>query len=229
MILSSRLEIVVSALDLSGKVADIGTGHAQVPIYLAKNTAVSLVVASEYKDNPYQKAKSEIEKAEVGDKVQLRRGFGLEVLSEGEVEEIVIAGLGASTIQKILGQKIKLAHSFKKIVLQPMNKLPGLRRWLLDNNFRLIDERIVKEKGTFYQVLEVKKGKMKVGDEFLLEVGPYLIERNEELVDDFLNHLENRWQKIVEELAQKKANSLRCQQLEEKINSLKEVKRWRQS
>ena len=225
MNLSSRLQAVINMLDLSGPVADIGTDHAYLPIYLARQTDCSQIIASEYTEAPYQVAVEQIKKAKAEDKVELRKGFGLSVLNKKEVEEIIIAGMGGFTIQEIIAGQLSIAQAADKLVLQPMSGLSELRSWLVDNGFTIIDEQLAKEEDKLYQVWWVRAGEMELDDPFLLAVGPKLIEKKDPLLLEFLTQLEDEWQQIVKQLKLHRPESSRLSQLQQKLNRLREVKR----
>ena len=228
MKLSNRLQKIIEILNLPTTVADIGTDHAYIPIYLAQYSDCSVVIASDVKKEPYQVAVEHVERAGVSDKIDLRLGAGLSVLKLGEVESIIIAGMGGSTIKKIIAENYKLAQQLEQIVLQPMAGAGSLRKWLVNNNFKIADEALVKgdKKEKIYQILSIKPGKMDVEDEFLLELGPKLIENKDCLVNEYLDHLEKNWTNIIDKISVNAPQHNKIKQLEHKISRLQEVKKW---
>ena len=97
--LSGRLKALVSYVRPGEKVADIGTGHALLPIYLAKQSYF-FVVASEFKLGPYAITQKQV--ANNGVKADVRLGDGLKVLKPGEVDVIIISGIGGENIIRML-------------------------------------------------------------------------------------------------------------------------------
>ena len=212
-------------LNLGGSVADIGTDHAYLPIYLIKETECTHVIASEYTTPPYQTAVEQVKKAGGEEKIEVRQGKGLSVLGKGEAAEIVIAGMGGTTIRKIIAGQLPIAREVEKLVLQPMTAIPELRRWLAANDFQITGEKLAKEGDKFYQVIAVQTGKMELADPLLLEVGPKLIENNDPLLPEFLSKREEKWKKIKAQLAVHRPESDKLKQIEYKLNRLQEVKK----
>ncbi|MBM7556262.1 tRNA (adenine(22)-N(1))-methyltransferase [Halanaerobacter jeridensis] len=228
MNLSARLKKIIEILDLPTTVADIGTDHAYIPIYLAQNSECSAIIASDAKKQPYQVAVEHVQRAEVSKRVEIRLGSGLSVLKEEEVETVIIAGMGGPTIKEIIATDYKLAQQLEQIVLQPMAGAASLRKWLVDNRFKITDEKLVRGQKAekIYQVLRVEPGIMDIDDDFLLELGPKLIENREELLVEYLDELKENWKNIMDKIAINAPQHEKINELEHKIDRLEEVKEW---
>ena len=228
MNLSFRLRKIIDFLDLPTKVADIGTDHAYIPIYLANHTECSVIIASDHNQAPYQAAVNHVQSAGVSDKIDLRLGSGLSVLDVGEVDAVIIAGMGGTTIKEILADNYELAQNLEQLILQPMAGAASLRNWLVDNKFEIADEGLVKgsKKQQLYQILSIKPGAMEIEDDFLLELGPKLIANKDRLLREHLNDLEKNWQQIIDEIALNAPQHPKIKKLEQKIVKLQEVKEW---
>ncbi len=74
-----------------------------------------------------------------------RLGNGIQILENGEVDVVVIAGMGGVLMTEILGQDLVKTKSLNKIILQPRNGQGKLRWWLLNNGFNIKEEKIVRE------------------------------------------------------------------------------------
>ncbi len=228
MKLSKRLKTVVSLLELPAKIADIGTDHAYLPIYLAKKSPESRIIAVENKKQPYNAAQKHIKNAGLSDKIELRLGSGLEVIEIGEIDSLIIAGMGAKTIREILSNSYQLAQGLDRIILQAMAGTAKLRSWLVENNFKLVDEWLVEGK-EIYQILLVKPGQQEVEDDFLLELGPKLIKKaikgqQNDLTIKYLTSLKHKWQRISAEIREKKdSQHPKVISLEEKLKRLEMI------
>lgn len=224
MNLSPRLEAIVSSLDLPARVADIGTDHAYIPIYLAQNTACPTIIASDCNKQPYKAALDHIKKEGLEDKIDVRLGDGLSVLHRYEVDTVIIAGMGSTTIKNIINDDYQLTQTLDRLVLQPMAGSGSLRRWLVKNNFKLIDEKLVKEGDKLYQILVAKPGTMKIKDEFLIELGPILLKKKGALIGSYFEALEEKWKRVIAEINANAPEHPKIKELEEKLSRLKEVR-----
>ena len=140
--------------------ADIGTDHAYVPIELIKSKRAARVIASDVRRGPLYIAKSNIAENGLSDKIETRLGSGLSVLSPGEADTVIIAGMGGELIADILSKDDMTARQ-AELILQPMNSQYELRRWLIDNNYTILKEDLENEGKRIYNILIVKSGRMR--------------------------------------------------------------------
>lgn len=140
------------------RIADIGTDHAYIPIYLIENKKADYVIAGDICKGPVEIAKVNVEKHNLSDKIDVRLGGGLSVLSEGDADTIIIAGMGGQLISEIIDNDLKISRSCS-LVLQPMNAQYELRKYLINNNFKIINEDIAVEGFKVYNIMNVSNGK----------------------------------------------------------------------
>ncbi|MCI8403881.1 MAG: SAM-dependent methyltransferase [Clostridia bacterium] len=154
--LTPRLECIVR--HTKGKIiADIGTDHAYIPIYLIENNLCDYVIAGDIRTGPTEIAKTNVKNHNLSDKIEVRLGSGLSVLNENEADTIIIAGMGGQLITEIIEANLKIAHKCR-LVLQPMNAQYELRKYLSDNGFKITDEDIAVEDFKVYNIINAKKG-----------------------------------------------------------------------
>ncbi len=176
--------------------ADIGTDHAYIPIEL--NRSGARVIATDIRKGPLLMAKKNAEK--YGAEIELRLGGGLAPIGAGEVECIIIAGMGAEMIEKILKEDRDKAEK-STLLLQPMNGQDTLRKYLAENNFHIICEDIAVEGHKVYNLIEAKSGgKCEFPDEFSLHLPKYLYEHP--LFPELLKKKKREFSKILEGLLQ---------------------------
>lgn len=135
------------------KIADIGTDHAYIPIELSKSGA--FVIATDISPGPLKNAKINIEKHNLN--ISLRLGSGLSPIDAGEVDEIIIAGMGGEMIEKIISADMDKALN-ARLLLQPMNSQAELRAFLLKNGFTIIKEDLAREEHKIYNFIVCEKG-----------------------------------------------------------------------
>ncbi len=151
--------------------ADIGTDHGYLPVYLVENELVARAIASDTNQQPLKKAQKIISEQQLEKQIETRLGSGLSVLKPGEVDAVVMAGMGGLLIRDLLEAQPDMARQKKKLVLQPMNNQAVLRRYLEAAGFRIIREELAREGDRVYQVLVAEPGKMVFTNPLEYELG----------------------------------------------------------
>lgn len=226
--LSKRLSAVASLIPNGSRIADIGSDHAYLPIHLILQGKISLAIAGEKNDGPYQLAKSNVKKFGLTSVIEVRKGDGLEVIEPGEVDVVVIAGMGASLIVQILENGLEKLAQVKRIVVQPNLAAHLLRRWFMEHGWELKEEKIIEEDEQFYEILMAEPGDgqapyLGLGEremEQALLMGPYLLkEKNEVFLDKWTGELRKR-KRIIASLEQ-----ARGEEKEERLHVILEEKK----
>ena len=225
MKLGPRLAEVAGLVPRGCVAADIGTDHAYLPIHLVTNNICPKVIATEKISNPLEKARKTLELLNLSSKVELRLGEGLAVLCEEDnVASIVLAGMGGKTICRILLEGKNIASRAGSMVIQPMNDVVLVRRWLVAHGFCLPHESLVRENGRFYEIVVAKPGKQLIDDPFLLEIGPALVKKSHPLLASYLETKICFYGQIQEKINRSKGNyNERYLYLERKRLKFKEV------
>ncbi|WP_250674236.1 class I SAM-dependent methyltransferase [Paraclostridium ghonii] len=227
MRLTDRLLKIASLVDEGKKVADIGTDHGYIPVYLLKNKKIDFAILADVNKGPLENAKKEVRHNKLEDKVDLRLGSGIEVLNENEVDQIIIAGMGGILISELLEAKKIVAQNAQKLILQPMQAQSELRKYLYENGYEVINELLVKEDFRIYEIIEAKyTGKQtEVRDKIYYEVPNKLIENKDELLVEFINKKINAYENIIKKLEGKSGESIEAKRKEtvKVIEKLKEL------
>ncbi len=158
-LLSKRLQAVYQMVDANTRVADIGSDHAYLPVELIEEKVANYAIAGEVAKGPMSRSKEDVEKFGLSDKIDVRLGDGLAVIKADDlIDTVVIAGMGGILIQSILtnATEEQLSH-VKTLVLQPNIGEPLVRRWLVENSFKIIDEDIVEEDHHVYEIIKAEK------------------------------------------------------------------------
>lgn len=145
--ITPRLEMILRHIR-GKKCADIGTDHAYVPIRLFQ--AGIKVIATDIMPGPLKIAAENVTKQ--GADIELRLGGGLSPINKGEVDTVIIAGMGGEMIEKIISEDFEKAKDLC-LVLQPMNRQYELRGYLLKNGFNIIEEDLAIEGFKVYNLI----------------------------------------------------------------------------
>lgn len=149
--LDDRLAAAFAYVRPGHAAADIGCDHGKLTAALAGSGRCPLVLACDLRPDPLEKARRLC--APYGEKVQCRLGNGLSVVAPGEVEDIIIAGMGAETIIEILEAAPWVRDTRYNLVLVPATKHSILRRWLARSGFALVGETLCQAAGRWYAVM----------------------------------------------------------------------------
>ena len=226
MELSKRLKRIAEHVDKCESVADIGTDHGYIPIYLVKEGICKKAIASDINKGPIEKAKVNVAFEGVSNKVKCLLGPGLNPLKVGEVNGVILAGMGGNLTRDILLADMDKVKTYDFIILQPAQNPEVLREFLYKNDYEIIDEDLIKDEGRFYELFKVKYNenseKLVFEDGLYYEVSPLLREKNHPLFKEFIEEKINRCETILSFIKEDtEAAKKRKSDLEEKINKLK--------
>lgn len=167
----TRLLSAVPYLRRGGRVADIGTDHAYLPIYLISEGIVSHALACDVNEGPILSAQQHIAKAGLSGRIDTLRTDGLHGVEEYRPDDIMIFGMGGELIVRILSEAPWIKHESVGLILQPMSRVAILRAWLLENGFAITGETVTFE-DKYYQTLAARYcGKRQVYSAVELQVG----------------------------------------------------------
>lgn len=205
--LKGRLRLIADKVPKCNTVADIGTDHAYIPIYLVQNGVCRKAIASDIKIGPVKVANSNISLYKLAEKIETRIGDGLNTIEVGEADSIIIAGMGGTLLTELLeANKTKVIRA-TALVLQPMNDLDIVRKWLYDNAFDIYDEELVAEGPKFYCVLSAKfSGSKKEYSDFDLHVGQELINKKDVLLNQYCQMKVRQIDRVLEQLEDMEEN-----------------------
>lgn len=153
MALSKRLQAAADMVRQGSVVADIGTDHAFLPVYLLQHGVCPFAIAADIKKGPLDAALRTVETACLSKEVSLRLGDGLSPIKPEEADDIVIAGMGGETIVSILENAPWVKDRRYRLILQPMSRAEQVHRFLYENGFHIEQERWIEEAKHGYVVL----------------------------------------------------------------------------
>ena len=219
--LSKRLTACLQAVKPYLVIADIGTDHGYLPCAGILNQQLTHAIAADVASGPLQAAQSQVDRYALQETIETRLGSGLSVLQPGEVEAVVIAGMGGKLIVSLLQANMMLTRSFKRLVLQPNIDAALIRECLLQNQFELVSEMMVLEDEKFYEVIVAEpRGKKCELDELDVAFGPFLRREKSEV---FVARWEKELHKNALILTQLEVNHPRALEIKKRQARLKEA------
>lgn len=151
--LGGRLRLCASMVRPKTTLVDVGTDHAYLPIWLAKQDLITSAIAADINLRPLQKAQQNIKRYRVQNTVSARLSDGLNAVFPFEADDIVIAGMGGEMIIQIISAAPWLKNKQKRLILQPMTSAEPLRVFLAAQDFSVLVEQAVTDDDHSYSVL----------------------------------------------------------------------------
>ena len=148
----TRLLSAVPYLTRGGSVADVGTDHAYLPIYLVQEGIVSHALACDINEGPILSARKNIAEAGLLDRIDTLQTDGLHGVEAYSPDNIMIFGMGGELIARILSEAPWIKRESVGLILQPMSRVSVLREWLLKNGFAIVGETVTFE-DKYYQTV----------------------------------------------------------------------------
>lgn len=220
MRLDSRLSAVAELVRKNSILADIGTDHAYLPVYLIEQGVIKSAIASDIGKGPLLNAQKTVEKYGFTDNILLRLSDGLKNFKPDEINEISVAGMGGLLISSFIEQTQWLKNEDVHLILQPMTHIEELRKTLFDNSFVIDREIVAKDGDKLYIILSAYFYEGQTAyTELDLIVGklPY---NDDALSKEYLNKIFDKYNKKL--VALKKAKK-ECSDLEKTVE---ELKKW---
>ncbi|MGN0155075.1 MAG: tRNA (adenine(22)-N(1))-methyltransferase [Lachnospiraceae bacterium] len=203
LVLSKRMEAVVNMVSpQSFAIADIGCDHAYVSIMLLKRDLTRKVVAMDVRKGPLEIARKNVEAYGMQSQIELRLSDGLEKLAYGEVDTIIIAGMGGLLVNRILerGMDVLSGDKRPKLILQPQSDIREVRIFLYAHAYHIVQETMLIEDGKYYTVMKAEPGEAPCDfSDAEWIYGRYNLEQQDQVLYNYLQ----KEKRLLEEIFQK--------------------------
>lgn len=154
MELSKRLKAVAELVTPGMRLADVGTDHGYIPIYLTEAGVIPSAIAMDINKGPLERAKEHIREHGLEGKIQTRLSDGLKNLQMNEADCMIAAGMGGGLVIRILSEERDTAGSLKELILQPQSEIDSVRKYLTEEGYRIVAEDMVYEDGKYYPMMK---------------------------------------------------------------------------
>lgn len=191
--LSARLSAVASLVKAGSYLADVGSDHAQLPLYLISSGKISYAMAIDNKMGPFLRMKQNVEAAGFKNQIYCSLSSGINEIRT-DIDTVAICGLGGILTCELLEQHPDKLENVKHIIVDPHRDLRAVRERVTALGYYIEDERMVYEDKIYYSIMLFSKGvPPKPYTETDLCLGPVLRRRREPV---FLSFLEEQRKKI---------------------------------
>ncbi len=227
MKLSKRLQMNVSLVPQGARVADIGCDHGYAAIWLIENHVAEKMIAMDINEGPIARAKEHIRREGLENRIACRRSNGMEKLEPGEVDTLMIAGMGGPLMIDILKARPDVLEKVQTLVLQPQSEIGLVREKLSEFGFELVQEKASRDEGKFYFAMLAKRSE-KAEETHGYNVpgtgySTYLIEQRDPVMLDFLLQEKNVYDSILDRLAEQGNTGARRLEVEHLCTLLEEL------
>ena len=204
--LSNRLSAVASFVTDGNVLADVGTDHGYIPIYLLQEKRIKKAIAMDINAGPLQRAKEHIALYGLKDYIETRLSDGVAALTPGEVDTVLVAGMGGGLVMHILEEGKEVCRQAKELVLQPQSELERVRAYLWSNGYVILEENMILEDEKFYPMMRVAYENvvdMEHAENLLFcRYGKHLLEQKHSVLKEYLEREEKLYTGILGNLSQ---------------------------
>lgn len=148
--LSQRMLMAAEMVRKGSVVADIGTDHAYLPAYLVLNRIAPSALACDVRKGPLENAKKTVEHYNVEEKITLRLSDGFDEIEPFEAQDFVMCGMGGTLMEELVSRAYWLKDKTKRIIVQPQSHAEDIRRFFVENGFKILFEDACIDSGKLY-------------------------------------------------------------------------------
>lgn len=222
MELSKRLQAVANLVSVGLTVADVGTDHGYIPIYLLETEKCTKAFAMDVNRGPLLRAKEHIAQHGLEELIETRLSDGVKQLQVGECNAVVIAGMGGALTVKILDEGKDIFKSLTEFVLQPQSELFKVREYLFEQGYCVVAEDMVQEDGKFYPMMKVINGESDTYNAIEFRYGKLLLLEKHPVLRVFLEKEKNTKKMILQNLQKEGGEHIevRRKEIEEELEGI---------
>ena len=224
MKLSGRLAAAASLIPNHKVIADIGTDHGYIPVYMCQEGHCPKAIAADIMPGPLQAAVTHVRQSGLADRIDCRLGDGLTCIQTGEADGAVICGMGGPLIVSILQASPGVWQEMEFLVLQPQSDSGAVRKYLYEAGWHIEAEEMLVEDGRLYEMMRAVPGREAMPAPWLCDIGPVnwqrkhplLVRKIESLIGK-KEHIRAGWTKSRSDM------SVQIQALDEEIRHWREI------
>ncbi|WP_092326256.1 MULTISPECIES: tRNA (adenine(22)-N(1))-methyltransferase TrmK [unclassified Pseudomonas] len=220
--LSMRLERVAAHMPAGAHLADIGSDHAYLPVALLRRGVIAAAVAGEVALTPLRAAERTVGENGLEQRISVRLANGLAAIEpEDGITAISVCGMGGETIRDILDSGKARLSGHERLILQPNGGEQPLRQWLMENDYRILCEEVLRENRFYYEIIVAERAGPVTYTAEELYFGPLQMQAR---TPTFLA----KWQRLLRQKQKTLASFAKARQAvpEEKLQDIARQVRW---
>ncbi|MFV0527909.1 MAG: tRNA (adenine(22)-N(1))-methyltransferase [Lachnospiraceae bacterium] len=217
--LSDRLRALADMVPTVECMADVGTDHAYLPLYLLQVGKIHRALALDVHAGPLQIAREHIKAQGQQEAVTTVLSDGLSAVSLDAVDCVVIAGMGGALILRILEEGREKLRDVGTIILQPQSQLALVREFLQQNGFAITEEKMLCEDGKYYTILSLQNAEHAIVKEEFLQYGELLLRHKDKVLYEYLLYKRKQYEQLLEKV-QPETHSQRYGELRKELRLL---------
>lgn len=221
MLLSNRLMCIAN--QIKGNIlADIGTDHGYLPIYLIQNNIIQYAIASDISKGSCEKAEKNIKNYNLQNKICVRCGDGLKTISVNDnVDCISMSGMGGMLTIHIIESNKAVVQKANQLILQPQKDIHKIRKYIYSIGYKIVDEECIYEDNKFYNVINAIKGTSDEYSELEYYLGKFNLEKKTDVFIQYLNTEIKKLEVIISNMEFNNADINKICQLKDLLNIYK--------
>ena len=233
VVVSERLNTVISFVEPGNRFADVGTDHGFVPICLVQRGVCPGGLAMDVREGPLERARRHIREYGLEKQIETRLGDGFSAMRPGEADTGILAGLGGPLMIRILEAGREQVKSLRELILSPQSEIEEVRAYIRERNFRIVREAMLCEDGKYYTVMKVsltecapepEPGFSRAEDRY----GALLLRMRDPVLKEFLEREEEKRTDILRRLSAQPGKEMRSQErvaeLSDQIRQIREIR-----
>mgnify|MGYP000774621487 CR=1 FL=1 len=203
------MKAVASMVTAGYTLCDVGTDHGYVPIALVQSNIIPKAIAVDINKGPLERANEHIRANGLTEQITTRLSNGLEAIHDGEVDSIVIAGMGGELVIHILTAGETVCRSAKELILQPQSEVSKVREYVRNTGYKIVDEDMILEDGKYYPMMSVTKKETAMpldnpyrnAKDIDFLYGAYLLKEGHPVLQDYLKREAQIYRELLEKLS----------------------------
>lgn len=204
-VLTERMQAIEDMVLPGLPVADIGTDHGIIPADILLKGICPFAVLTDINSGPLEKCRENLNAFGVDpSKFSILQGDGFDPVGDGGFGTVIAAGMGGELITGFFeetGWSVKRPAGeplAKRFVLQPRTHADDLRSYLTEDEFRLCDYKLAKERGRICEVFAVEPcGARELRPDCGL-ISEFLLQKNDPLIAEFIDGKIRKARRIAE-------------------------------